>query len=188
MKLKQYLNENTGTFAFWISPRGEIHGSTQKHISQVLSDPQKFGISFERIKKLHDQFGEPIGTEGKAREEIIRLLVRKGWIRIRKYVNKFWSINVFHAKMLKKDYLYDWAQKVTTKGINGFRERDVYMPVVITDLGSYRKETTVKELAAGNVFECKNRPILKECEKISDFEDSEENYDYEIDLIIEKIQ
>ena len=57
--------------AFFISPSGEIIYVGTTHIAQVISNPEKFGMSFEAIKKIYQQNDERIGLEGKARREIL---------------------------------------------------------------------------------------------------------------------
>jgi hypothetical protein len=50
----------------------------------VLEKPEKFGLTKEELRKFYESYGEPLGHEGRAREEIIKRLMRKKWIRIRK--------------------------------------------------------------------------------------------------------
>ena len=57
--------------AFFISPSGEIIYVRTTHIAQVISNPEKFGMSFEAIEKTYQQYGERIGLEGKARTDIL---------------------------------------------------------------------------------------------------------------------
>jgi len=44
---------------------------------------------------------------------------------------------------------------MTTTGLFGMREKDLYFPVVITDLGRGHKELTMGELAQGKLLEGK---------------------------------
>lgn len=53
----------------------------------VISSPEKFGLTREYIEEQYEAYGEKIGTEGKARENIIRKLMFAGFTRIRKYGN-----------------------------------------------------------------------------------------------------
>lgn len=86
--------------AYWISPKNEVINVPTVHIDTVITNPETFGLTKEGIQKIYDSYGEPLGSEGKAREEIILDLVRKGWIRIRQYRNQGWSVNV--GKLSKK--------------------------------------------------------------------------------------
>lgn len=171
-KFRNYLNERSvSTAAFWISPKGEITSSLTSHIDIILKNPEKFGFTKERLEKMYKSYGEPIGLEGKAREEIVKLVIRKRFIRIRKYPNKFWSVNIFHKSFLDMNYVTDWAKKLTTTGINGLKENDMYLPVIITDLGSYRKEVLMGELAKGNLLEGKELIYMTEVKNVILWED-----------------
>ncbi|MGO9118475.1 MAG: hypothetical protein ACLQPD_12825 [Desulfomonilaceae bacterium] len=64
------------------------------HISTVIADPERFGLTSEEIRAIYDQHGEIIGVEGEARREILLQLISQGWIRIRRYPNRHWSVIV----------------------------------------------------------------------------------------------
>jgi len=149
MKLKEYMEIQEGiTTAFFISPRGEILQASN-HIQMIIRNPQKFGLTIEYIKSVYDKYNEKLGTEGRAREEIIKTLVNNGWIRVRRYPNRFWSINVGRWSKKVKDLLWDWANKIL-KGISGFKEADPYMPVKIDVGDNYnfiKTKYTVKDIA-----------------------------------------
>lgn len=149
MKFETYMKQGKKftTAAFWISPTGEVVGSYKKHINMVIENPEKFGLTLEKIKDFYASYGEPMGHEGRAREEIIKRLVRKKWIRIRKWPNKFYTIYFFYKKMYNRKFLQEWAKKMITTGISGFKETDKYFPVVLTDTSKYREELTIEDLA-----------------------------------------
>ena len=73
--------------------------------------PEKFGFTLDEIKAAHEKYGEPMGIEGKAREDLIKDAMQRGFIHIRLYPNKFWSVNAwrFHKKI--KQALSKWAEK-----------------------------------------------------------------------------
>ena len=79
--------------AFWISPDGEITPVGRNHISEVIGNPIKFGMTREEIERAYERHGEPLGLEGMAREEIIKNLIGRGWIRIRDY-GQYLSVQV----------------------------------------------------------------------------------------------
>jgi len=58
---------------------------------------------------------------------------------------------------LDSNYLTDWAKKMTTTGINGMKENDLYIPVIITDLGRGHKKLTMGELVQGSLLEGKEQ-------------------------------
>ena len=57
--------------AFWINPKGNIYRVAITHIKDVIRFPNKFGLSIRDIQKVFDKHDEPLGHEGKAREEIL---------------------------------------------------------------------------------------------------------------------
>ena len=138
--------------AFWISKNGEmIEVENGNHIATVLKYPEKYGYTKQQLKDVYDRYHETVGTEGKAREEIILSLVRKGWIRIRRYENKFWSVTVNRMDRKVKDYLHSWASKIL-KGTLGYRENDPYMKVNIIDSIGNQWGETVKGITQDELF------------------------------------
>lgn len=141
------LSEAGVIAAFFISPTGKIIYAGARHIDMVLKQPKKFGVSKEYIQKIYEKHGEKLGIEGNAREEIMIKIVNKGWIRIRRYPNVTWSINISRMNKRVKDFLYQWANKIL-KGIQGFRERDKYMPVSVVSLaGDFSGNYTVDDIS-----------------------------------------
>jgi len=101
--------------AFFISPKGDLIRVSDRHIRDVVSYPEKFGLTQNYIEDVHAKYGEKIGSEGDAREEILIKLVHKGWIRIREYYNKYWSVQVPNMSRKVKEHLWDFAVKVVEK-------------------------------------------------------------------------
>ena len=102
---------------FWIAPSGDIIQVPKSHIDMVVANPEKFRMSKEEIKKLYEKYNEPIGHEGKAREEILSDLIKDGWIRIR-YIDRTDSFTVQLDRLSerKKNQLYAFASEAI-KGI-----------------------------------------------------------------------
>jgi hypothetical protein len=98
--------------AFWISPRGEVFGfDNSTHIRQVLDYPESFGFSGkDELLAFYEKYHEPIGFEGKARQDIMVSLLSKGWIRIR-FVPKqyFYTVEVWKLTKRVKENLWAWA-------------------------------------------------------------------------------
>ena len=135
MKFGTYIKEASSKQAYWISPSGKIVETTStNHISAVIAAPEKFGYTRNKIQAIYDKHGEALGREANAREEIIVDLVKKGWIRVRKYANQGYSVNVPKMSNRIKDHLTDWADKLINKGINGVKERSVASKVTIVGL------------------------------------------------------
>jgi len=154
MRLNTYLNEITGTVAYWISPRGEVLPVSTNHIDIIIKNPKKFGLTTEKIEKIYADHNERMGSEGDAREEIILELLKHNWIRIRRYRNQGYSVNVDKMTKKIKDTLFDWANKLLNKGINGMKEGDKFIPVNILGFGDhFLKRTTIQKVADDVLYE-----------------------------------
>lgn len=79
---------------YWISPKGKFFLVELTHIDTVCNHPAVFGTGEEELMRVFDQYDEPYGIEGKARKKVILSLIRKGWIRCRRYGNRGWTVNV----------------------------------------------------------------------------------------------
>lgn len=97
--------------AFFISPDGKLIPVKDTHISNIVKYPDKFGLSKEYVEKIYKKHKEPVGSELNAREEILLELVQNGWVRIREYPNKFWSVQINQMNKRMKDILFDFANK-----------------------------------------------------------------------------
>lgn len=73
---------------------GKLYEVGHAHIDLIVAYPEKFKMTKEYVQGVFESFGEKIGSEGKAREVLIKEALNSGWIRIRHY-NKprdYWSI------------------------------------------------------------------------------------------------
>ncbi len=137
-----------GSVAFLLSPSGDLIHVAQNHISTVIADPERFGLTKEEIQTVYDRHGEKIGVEGEARKELLLRIVADGWIRIRRYPNKYWSITAPSFSPVVQGYLRDWATQMLS-GIDGFVETDPYMAVRIST-SEGESLCTIKDLAEGS--------------------------------------
>jgi hypothetical protein len=97
--------------AYFISPSGKFVPTTATHIATVISNPEKFGMTREQIDAVFAKYREKPGSEGNAREELLKQLISKGWIRVRKYNRpEKWSVNVSRLNKRTKDRIYRWAK------------------------------------------------------------------------------
>ena len=112
--------------AYWISPTGKILPVYEdNHIAQVIKNPKAFNMTIEEIEEIYDKENETMGSEGKARKKIILNLIRRGWIRIRRYHRPdMFSVNVPGLNKKVKNYLYQWSQAMKDLGLK-------YTPVKI---------------------------------------------------------
>ena len=152
-RFRVHLSEITGTVAYWISPRGEVLPVATSHIDVIIKHPEKFGLTRAKIEDIYDRYNEKMGTEGTAREVIIIDLLKKGYIRIRRYKNSY-SLNVGKMSKKVKDILYDWANKLLNTGIAGMKERDKYMPINIQGFIDHANiSVTIKDVAEDALYE-----------------------------------
>jgi hypothetical protein len=100
------------TKAYWLSPKGDVHDVDLKHINFIRDNPKMFKMTKDEYLATYKKFKEPFGWEGKAREELIIRALKIGWVRIRDYMNKGWSVEVWELDRYAKDSIFDWAIKV----------------------------------------------------------------------------
>ncbi len=101
------------TDAFWISPTGEAIPVSITHIDIVVKNMTKFGLDKKQVEALYAKHDEPVGFEGKAREDIMIAIMEKNWIRLR-YIPKrdMWTAQLRNFNKRKKEYLFDWCNKM----------------------------------------------------------------------------
>ena len=106
---------------FWLSPRGEMIGTSSAHIQDIINNPSKFGMSDDLIQKTYDKYDEPVGKEGDAREELISMALTRGWIRVRKYSrpSDYWSVTVNSLDRKTKENIESWVNAFEKEGIMG---------------------------------------------------------------------
>jgi len=120
-KYKRIFKENIPKApAYWISPVGKILPimDDEKHIDQIIKNPKAFYLTIEEIQKIYDKHHEELGSEGKAREEIIKNLIFDGWVRIRHYTKQdMFTVNLNRLNKKNKNYLYQWAKDMEKQGL-----------------------------------------------------------------------
>lgn len=108
--------------AYWISPSAKVVEVNKIHIQTVIDFPNLFGLNKDYISGVYNLHQEKIGTEGKAREDIIRNLMETGWIRIRNYGN-FWSLTLNKMTERKTEIIYDFVKQLVERiGISKYTE------------------------------------------------------------------
>ena len=80
-----------GSVAFFVSPRGRILFVKTNHIGTVIDDPIQFGLTMDEIRARYAEYGEQLGIEGTARRKFLLQLVKNGWIRLRRYPNRYFA-------------------------------------------------------------------------------------------------
>lgn len=97
---------------YWVKGDTVYDLTTSKHINFIRENPEAFGYTKEELNAIYAKHGEKIGTEGKAREEIIKEVSKMGWLRVRKYRRpEYWSIQFDNHRRRKKaiNNFIEWA-------------------------------------------------------------------------------
>lgn len=104
----------------WVTPNGD-YTDTGRHIHDILDNPEQFGLTKEFIDDVYARHGEekyqngwPV--EGDAREELILLVLQRGWIRFRRYKN-YWSVNIHSFDTKTRANLKKWVRTMQKQGI-----------------------------------------------------------------------
>ena len=91
--------------AFWYK-NGKIKQVNNKHINDIIGNPEAFGFTLAQIKGVYEKNKEPLGSEGKSREQIMVKAMKDGWIRVRQRSDKsgkIWIIQFDNFIKQKKD-------------------------------------------------------------------------------------
>jgi hypothetical protein len=134
--------------AYWISPGGKLLPVIGYHISEVVNSPESFGFTEKQVKEIFKKHNEPMGFEGKARQEIMKNLIMVGWIRVRYYMkNDTYSVELNSLTKRIKDYLWAWAS-----GVFEANNKRKYSEVKITEFSkdfytsTYSIDDLIKEV------------------------------------------
>jgi hypothetical protein len=156
MNKKMNPGKTSSHAAFWISPDGLIFKVGTSHIAEIIRKPDIFGLNIKHIRQIYKEHGEPLGHEGKARNIIVREVISRGWIRLRRYPNKYWKVNLTNLSNQVYQTLNLWAKQMLRSGVAGFIEGDGYLPVIIIHPDAhFEYRATMNELA-------QNQDIQKE--------------------------
>ena len=128
--------------AYWITPENEILDiGLGTHIEMIIKHPTLFGLTKEKITSIYQDYNELMGVEGKARYKIIMQLLTSGFIRIRLYPNKHWSISAQNWDSRTKEVLSQWAEIAIE-----VKNAGQYMDTVISTHDQVIKDYSVKDL------------------------------------------
>ena len=103
--------------AYWISPDGKILSNFRYHMDSVCENPAAFGLSREFLESVYNKYKEPWGSEGRTREEVMSLLLGKGWIRIRYFpASRYYAVDLQELTETSKFYVWLWAKALLKAG------------------------------------------------------------------------
>lgn len=141
-------------YSFWLSPKGEIVGTSETHIKTVVNSPEKFGFTRDRIEAFYKNSGERVGQEGEAREKIIGLILKQGWVRVREYLNR-WAFTVDRLTPKVRENISDFVYRAVNGKIYSVRLKDKYADATIVELSGSTHRTDLKSLADFSLVEGK---------------------------------
>ena len=131
---------------FFISPSGILIPVKGSHIATVVSFPSAFGFTKEEIDVAYAAHGESSYIEGRAREEVLRGVLKKGWIRLRRNRDR-WSVQCDRLDEKTQMQVQVWAKQIL-RGMGGYIEEDRYIDVILEGLSdACCHRSTVGELA-----------------------------------------
>lgn len=109
---------NAINLGLWLAPDGNYIKVESNHVSDIINNPSKFGVTDDFVTQLYDKHNERFGVEGNAREELIKLVLQRGWVRIRNYRN-YWSVTVDRLTPKVVNNIRNWVDSFIEKGIMG---------------------------------------------------------------------
>lgn len=112
--------------AYWITPDNEIIPVITSHIETIIDHPEIFGVSNEYLLSIYEKHKEVVRTEGQARQEIISEIVKRGFVRVRRYKKvgqEYWSVNVKEINEASMEIIRQFFGLID--------EKDMEIPIVI---------------------------------------------------------
>ena len=92
-------------------PDGTIHHVKIKHILEIINNPELFGETKDSIKSTYDSYKEKMPHEGNARVEIMKRVMKRGFIRIRERRNH-WIIQLYKLSPTEHKFISQWVNCV----------------------------------------------------------------------------
>ena len=108
----------TTSVAFFISPQGHLIDVPLNHISMVIADPEKFGLTIEEIRASYAMHGERIGVEGEARQKLLlKIISQDGFVS--EDTRIYWSVTApcLSPAIWKQSSGLGWADVVRHKSL-----------------------------------------------------------------------
>ncbi len=104
--------------AFWISSSGNGYEVPQTHIKFVLNNPELFEVDLNQYKKLLNKHNEPWGSEGQARREFLKEVIKKEWVRGRFRPRRyFYVLEMWEFSMdIVTNTIHSWISDTYQKG------------------------------------------------------------------------
>ena len=93
---------SSSRIGFWVKGSTVYDVTFSSHVAFVIAHPQRFGLNTKRIADIYKKHGEVIGSEGSAREELIKVATLRGWSRVRRYIRPRQYISIQCNDVVRK--------------------------------------------------------------------------------------
>ena len=87
---------------FWVKGETVYDVSFTTHVAFLIDHADLFRLTTKKIADIYKKHSEVVGSEGSAREELVRLAASKGWIRVRRYTRPREYISVQCNDVVRK--------------------------------------------------------------------------------------
>lgn len=138
-----------------------INVSGGNHIGYIIQNPEQFDLTTKEIKSIYKSHKEPMGSEGDAREYIIKKASESGWIRVRAY-KEYWSIQCDVIRFRKKpikNFVY-WAiykskvmKRTDSLAVLGYRDNEMEKYQAAMFLRENKEQGLYKSITYATLFE-----------------------------------
>ena len=153
---KQKPHHNAALFdkpGYWVTPDGRTIRVTPDHLGFVQSHPEMFGYTRQEFDCIYSYHRDVLRNAGKVREAVIRDIVLNGFIRIRRYPDR-WSINVPQLTPEIRESVTRFAVSMLQDGFDGTIETDSETAVMIlcVKTGMILTDLTIRSVATGSLL------------------------------------
>ncbi|MGA2762965.1 MAG: hypothetical protein ABSG17_06340 [Spirochaetia bacterium] len=89
---------------FWVRDDQIFDVTNSSHVRFIIDNPFLFNLTGKQILDVYKKHREVVGTESKARAELVRYAASLGWCRVRHYTRpkEYWSIQTDSTKARKE--------------------------------------------------------------------------------------
>lgn len=104
--------------AYWLSPKSEIFPVEKTHIQAVAENPERYGTTLETVKREFEKYNEVFPfQEHKARGNILRIMIKNGWIRLRLNLRSAtWTAETWEWGQRENEALQTWKNIMEKEG------------------------------------------------------------------------
>ena len=95
---------------YWVRDEQIFDVTSTSHIRFMIENPSMFNLTSKQILEVYNKHGEVLGSESKAREELIRYAASLAWLRVRHYSKgresyDYWAINCHNTVTQRAEIL-----------------------------------------------------------------------------------